>query len=348
MRQRDVAPLPGGIRRLGDQKPVGSGGSVYFAAYDGNGNVVALVNGSDGADAAQYEYGPFGEPIRVSGALAKVNPFRFSSKYQDDESDLLYYGYRYYSPSTGRWLSRDPIDTDGGLNIYAFVGNNPMKYVDSDGRQLWGPPFPDFRPKPRTVKCGGVCGAIIDDWIIDEINAQMAGWDAWKKANPGRDKIGDYIPWANGNQRYKDPKFFQFNKDVYPTCATKEGEVGCGASVTLCGQCVRSSILGNIMYGIIGNYAGFSDAELNTASDWKRRIGIPVDRYDEEAYKLGAELNGNANLGDFCKKFNEKKGNALREGRSDGGYNDLSSCRPCSLKTTATNHGGNSPPRLRP
>ena len=44
--------------------------------------------------------------------MAKANPFRFSTKYQDDEPDL-YYGYRYYNPSTGRWINRDPLDERG-------------------------------------------------------------------------------------------------------------------------------------------------------------------------------------------------------------------------------------------
>jgi RHS repeat-associated protein len=57
--------------------------------------------------------GPFGEVIRDTGPMAKANPFRFSTKYQDDETDLLYYGYRYYSASTGRWLSSDPIGEFG-------------------------------------------------------------------------------------------------------------------------------------------------------------------------------------------------------------------------------------------
>jgi hypothetical protein len=47
--------------------------------------------------------------------MAKANPFRFSTKYQDDETDLLYYGRRYYGASTGRWNSRDPIEEDGIL-----------------------------------------------------------------------------------------------------------------------------------------------------------------------------------------------------------------------------------------
>jgi RHS repeat-associated protein len=80
-----------------------------FVACDGNGNVSALIHASDGTALANYEYGPFGELIRASGPMAKLNPFRFSTKYQDDETDLVYYGYRYYNPSTGRWLSRDPI-----------------------------------------------------------------------------------------------------------------------------------------------------------------------------------------------------------------------------------------------
>ena len=53
--------------------------------------------------------GPFGEVIRATGPMAKVNPLRFSTKYQDDESDLLYYGYRHYKSPTGTWLNRDPV-----------------------------------------------------------------------------------------------------------------------------------------------------------------------------------------------------------------------------------------------
>jgi len=45
--------------------------------------------------------------------MAKANPFRFSTKYQDDETDLVYYGYRYYSASTGRWRSQAPLQEIG-------------------------------------------------------------------------------------------------------------------------------------------------------------------------------------------------------------------------------------------
>ena len=84
-------------------------GASYLACMDGNGNVIALVDASDGTLAGEYEYGPFGEPLKAHGDAAENNAVRFSSKYTDTESGLLYYGYRYLDPSTGRWPSRDPI-----------------------------------------------------------------------------------------------------------------------------------------------------------------------------------------------------------------------------------------------
>jgi len=99
-------------------------------AYDGNGNVAALVSLSGGTNCATYEYGPFGELLRATGPMAKANPFHFSTKYQDDETDLLYYGYRYYNASPGRWLTKDPIDESGGPNAYEFIANDSVNDVD--------------------------------------------------------------------------------------------------------------------------------------------------------------------------------------------------------------------------
>jgi RHS repeat-associated protein len=65
--------------------------------------------------------------------MAMANPFRFSTKYQDDETGLLYFGYRYYDPSTGGWNSRDPIGESGGVAVFAFAANNPVDAVDRNG-----------------------------------------------------------------------------------------------------------------------------------------------------------------------------------------------------------------------
>ena len=110
---------------------------LQFAAFDGNDNVAALTSATTGTNSAQYEYGPFGELIRATGTMAKANPFRFSTKYQDDETELVYYGYRYYSPDTGRWLSRDPANEKGGDNLYSLLDNCPASSTDFLGLNVY-------------------------------------------------------------------------------------------------------------------------------------------------------------------------------------------------------------------
>jgi RHS repeat-associated protein len=107
-----------------------SSAGTFFPVYDGNGNILSAIDASNGTVAATYEYGPFGEPLRASGPAAANIPFRFSTKYTDPETGLLYYGYRYYSPSLRRWLTRDPIEEQGGLNLYGMVANNPVNFWD--------------------------------------------------------------------------------------------------------------------------------------------------------------------------------------------------------------------------
>jgi RHS repeat-associated protein len=114
----------------------GSNAGTYFPCYDGNGNVVAMVNASGGTLAVVWEYSPFGEVIKATGPLAFTAPFLFSTKFYDWETGMYYYGYRYYNPSTGRWPSRDPIEEGGGINLYGFVANNPVSKIDTYG--LWG------------------------------------------------------------------------------------------------------------------------------------------------------------------------------------------------------------------
>jgi RHS repeat-associated protein len=125
----------GGVGGLLKVSYYGAQTTNAFVAYDGNGNLLALVDAATAQTLARYEYGPFGEAIRASGSLAELNPIRFTTKYRDEETELVYYGYRYYGPGTGRWLSRDPIVEHGGLDLYCFLGNDPANLFDSDGRE---------------------------------------------------------------------------------------------------------------------------------------------------------------------------------------------------------------------
>jgi RHS repeat-associated protein len=95
--------------------------------------VSALVSATNGAVTATYEYGPFGELTRATGQASKLNEVMYQSQICDWESGKYYWKHRYYDTSTGRWLNHDPIGERGGLNLYGFVGNNPVNRIDPYG-----------------------------------------------------------------------------------------------------------------------------------------------------------------------------------------------------------------------
>jgi len=149
----------GGLLRVRENLG-GTNYAHYAVAHDGNGNVAGLLELSGGTWHANYEYGPFGETTRLSGPFARTNPFRFSTKFQDDESELLYYGYRYYNPGTGRWLNRDPIEERGGKNMLVFLSNSTTGSIDKLGLKCL-PPEVLAAIAAATVagKTGGEAGA---------------------------------------------------------------------------------------------------------------------------------------------------------------------------------------------
>jgi len=122
----------GGLLLVADHVPATD--TYHFVGYDGNGNVTALVDAANSSISARYEYSAYGELLRSTGPLASLNPFRWSTKFGDDESGLVYYGYRYLSPTQGRWLGRDSIGEVGGINLYGFVLNTPLSSVDPLGQ----------------------------------------------------------------------------------------------------------------------------------------------------------------------------------------------------------------------
>jgi RHS repeat-associated protein len=106
----------------------------YWYLYDGNGNVGQVLSATDQSLVARYEYDPYGNAIVAEGPYATANPYRFSTKQWDGNIGLSYWGYRYYSPTTGRWLSRDPIEETDGYDLYAYVANDPENMRDPTGQ----------------------------------------------------------------------------------------------------------------------------------------------------------------------------------------------------------------------
>jgi len=115
---------------------------TYLALQDGNKNITAYIDSSDGSIAAEYEYAPFGRTISKSGPMADEFAHRFAGYYFDPETGLIYYGYRYYDADMGRWINRDPIGEKGfkvvfknkrakGFEpLYVMVGNDTVNRFD--------------------------------------------------------------------------------------------------------------------------------------------------------------------------------------------------------------------------
>jgi len=125
---------------------------TFYYHYDGNGNVVALTDANENI-VAQYSYDAFGNTLSASGAQAEKNPFRFSSKYYDGDTGLYDYGLRHYDSSLGRWINRDPIGEDGGLNLYGMVANNPINFLDEYGERKI-PTWPEIVAGAVVIKNG--------------------------------------------------------------------------------------------------------------------------------------------------------------------------------------------------
>lgn len=131
-------------------------GVFYIPFYDHNGNIVLYVSETGGI-AAQYTYDPYGNIIDSSGPLADVFSFGFSTKYHDRVIGMICYQERVYSPVLGRWLNRDPIEEEGGENLYAFCCNNAILNYDKEGCAYFA-----YRPL-NALRWIGVFGTRQDD-----------------------------------------------------------------------------------------------------------------------------------------------------------------------------------------
>ena len=85
-------------------------------------------SGNSGAVGNKYKYGPFGESATLTGTTIGYTGQRY-----DSETGLYHYKARYYLPAIGRFLQADPIGYSAGMNLYAYVGNDPMDHTDPLG-----------------------------------------------------------------------------------------------------------------------------------------------------------------------------------------------------------------------
>jgi RHS repeat-associated protein len=164
---------------------IGPGGATVYYHADALGSVTHLTDGS-GTVVESYAYDAFGKP-HLATPPASGNRFLFQGREWLHEIGLADHRNRLYSPELQRWLNRDPIGEAGGMNLYAFVGNDPANFIDPDGEKR-------FRDYLNALICavGLICG--------DEHKAprnptsarqeQQMKWEEEKRAEAGRRKRG--------------------------------------------------------------------------------------------------------------------------------------------------------------
>ena len=131
---KDLSGTIGGAGGVGGLLYVKINGDIYVPWYDAYGNIMGYWD-AEGHVVAEYTYDAFGKLIASSGPMADAFSLRYSTKYFDSETGFYYYGYRFYSPELMRWITRDPIGEEGGVNLYAMCDNSPVEAFDEIG--LW-------------------------------------------------------------------------------------------------------------------------------------------------------------------------------------------------------------------
>ena len=113
-------------------------GTTSFYHADGLGSVTSLSN-SAGALAQTYTFDSFGKQTGSSGSL--TNPFQYTAREFDPETNLYFYRARYYDPTVGHFLGEDPVRSPVKPNRYSYVRNSPLNRIDSSG-MTDQPPYP--------------------------------------------------------------------------------------------------------------------------------------------------------------------------------------------------------------
>jgi len=107
-----------------------SGSANYYYTKEHLGSIREIVSGS-GTLAARYDYDLYGKATKVAGS--GDSDMLYTGHYYHVASGLFFAPYRAYDPELGRWISRDPLEEVGGINLYQYVSNNPVNAVDPSG-----------------------------------------------------------------------------------------------------------------------------------------------------------------------------------------------------------------------
>lgn len=262
----------------------------YFYVVDANKNIRIVID-SAGNTVQEYDYGPMGQVISFGDNIIN-NPYKFSSEYHDDKTNLVYFNYRYYSPILGRWINRDPIGEDRDMNLYVMVQNDTINNFDILGLK----------------KC---CGRDITAWFIDTMtyngkvaeNSQYVQMirtaekmlrNSWTAASANNMLQAAALQWpfhlarfkelvqANGPWDFKKPLLKMIEND-------SAVDSSCKHSLTVCGKCIQYETVSNLHFGYVARKALIDDNVAERGAGWAQR----TDNHGNEGFldKIGKQFD---------------------------------------------------------
>ena len=213
---RNVSDATAG--RFYQQGAVIAGNSKLYFARDHLGSVRDVLNAETGARISSYDFDSYGNQ-RVAGLPVD---FGYAGMLNHGASGLNLTWFRAYDPNSGRWLSRDPIEESGGLNMYAYVGGRPINYVDPLGLEDCpdgGTPDHPFRDKVKKQllkKTPKIIMKLLKEYLKPlKDSPEFSGYkkdldtiiEAAKQGGEGAHDV------LSAKRRYSDPSIFDDNFD---------------------------------------------------------------------------------------------------------------------------------------
>ena len=228
-------------------------GGTYYYVYDKLGSVIALTD-ETGALVEQHAYSPYG---RVDAPSGVGNPYLFAGRRHDSETGLYHYRSRNYDAGLGRFLEVDPARQVGGMNLYAYVQNDPLNFLDPFGLFRFGK-----RPLSGAPWIPGGSSNPVDNYFNTEISHEHGFFE---------DGSGENIGFGPDGRFSEDPsdKGYRYDDKYYDDALIREA-------------------LGNIEDGDY-SLLGWGDPKKNNCQDWADRLRDEYERLKREREQQGPD-----------------------------------------------------------
>lgn len=244
---------------------------IYYVHTDHLNTPRAITNQSQ-QEIWQWQSDAFGNGAANSDVNLDGKQFiynkRFPGQYYDQESGLHYNYYRDYDPQTGRYIQSDPIGLNGGMNTFAYVGGNPLMYIDPKGLARW-------TGRIEMFAAGEVIGGAFGRAILTSDCDNGKRWNVQVNFSAGGSTVG--FPWSltaskiELNDPYPAASPINLVGDFSYSGFNVAALLGYGSSIVQIGQAY--SVSSGLVVGVDLSWADFTLGESSVSDAFESECG---------------------------------------------------------------------------